>query len=63
MKISELIKNLEKAQQIYGDHPLTTYAGFIYAAKITPAKDGICYPIKRGEENEIGIEFHTRWTK
>lgn len=63
MKISELIKNLEKAQQIYGDHPLTTYDGFVGEVKVSPAKDGICYPLKKGSHNELGLEILTRWSK
>lgn len=57
MNISKLIKELEDAKRYYGDLPLTTYGGFITRVKISPAKDGIVYPLKEGEQNEIGIEI------
>lgn len=60
MKISKLIEKLEDVKSRYGDLPLTTFDGFVHAVKFTPAKDGICYPLVPGEENEIGLEIETR---
>ena len=60
MLISEMIAELEKAKAEYGDMPLTTYDGFIGRVRFTPAKDGICYPLKRGAHNELGFEIETR---
>lgn len=57
MKISDLVAKLEAAKSQYGDVPLTTYNGVIRDVKFTPAKDGICYPLKVGTENEIGMEI------
>ncbi len=62
MKISKLIEQLTKAKDRYGDKPLTTFDGFIGEVKITPAKDGICYPLKEGTQNEIGLEIMTQWS-
>lgn len=61
MKISDLINQLQKAQEAYGDLPLTTFDGFIGEVRISPAKDGICYPLEEGEQNEIGLEILTKW--
>ncbi len=60
MKISELITELEKAKAQYGDHHVTTYDGFISRIKFTPARDGICYPLAKGAQNEISIDIFTR---
>lgn len=57
MNISKMIKQLEEAKRQYGDLPMTTYGGFIESVKLTPAKDGVCYPLEKGEQNEIGIEI------
>lgn len=62
MKISKLIKQLQEAQRELGDHPMTTFDGFISGIKLSPAKDGICYPLKKGAHNEIGLEILTRWS-
>jgi len=59
MKISEFIEKLEKAKREYGDLPITDFGGFINYVKLTPAKDGICYPLKAGTQNEIGIEINS----
>ena len=59
MRISELIKHLEITKAQYGDLPLTTYDGFISRVKFTAAKDGICHPLAKGGQNEVGIEIET----
>lgn len=56
MKISELIATLQNAQKTYGDHPVTTFDGFVRDVRIFVAKDGILHPIKRGTHNEISLE-------
>lgn len=63
MKISQLIKQLQEAQRQLGDHPMTTFDGFISGIKLSPAKDGICYPLKKGAHNEIGIDIMTDYNK
>lgn len=61
VKISELIKELQEAQDYYGDMPLTTYDGDIDEIKITAAKDGVAYPLVEGTHNELEIEIMTKW--
>ena len=59
LKISQIIAQLQKAQKEFGDHPMSTYDGFITSLKFTPAKDGTCYPLERGTHNEISIDIST----
>lgn len=59
MRVSELINHLEAAKKEYGDLPLTDFGGFIRFVKLTPARDGVSYPMKRGSQNEIGIEINS----
>lgn len=59
MRISELVKTLQEAQWLYGDHPVSTFAGTVKHIKITPAKDGICHPLKLRDMNEISLEILT----
>ncbi len=63
MLISKIIKKLQDAQKQYGDHPVATYDGFIGEISLSPAKDGVCYPLEPGTHNEIGIEIMTAYTK
>lgn len=59
MNISDLIKKLEEAKRLYGDHPVTTWDGYVQMVKLTPAKDGVSSPIEPGSHNEISLEILT----
>ena len=55
MKISEFIAKLQDAQDRYGDHRLSTWAGFVLDVDILPAFDGVVHPIER--INEITMDL------
>lgn len=59
MKISEVIAELEKAIQKYGDKDLTVWDGHVSAIRLTGCVDGVSHPIDRTKVNEVSLEVMT----
>jgi hypothetical protein len=59
MLISEFIKKLTIAQEKYGDVQLSTWDGVVSGVSLRCAVDGVFYPLKDEDINEISMEIYT----
>lgn len=59
MLIRDLARLLNAIADRDGNHPLTTFDGFIESVSFGLARDGVCSPIEPDTHNEIGLELTT----